>query len=363
MCGFGSALVASLDRFAALGAALCAAACAAGGSNELSGSQGSGAVGSGGDAATMASTGASLDAVSAGSGGGSSSSSGGGGTLVFLHDATTLYSLDPASPASPPKFVGTFDCISSNGPETSMTDFAVNRSGDMWGISPKVVHRLSLQGKTVHCATTTTLTSAKTIEFYALSFAPEGVLDPKNEVLVAGNTEGQLFAIDGNGNSTQHGSFGAVPANDGHGHTYKYPGVPWELSGDIVFLANNGNPVGFATVRDCPSPPSTSNCDKTDTLLQIDMKKLATATTQSVTLAVRGMVVKATSCNDPNSGYGSMFGIAAWNDKVYGFSHSGAMVLISNVDGSACLVQSSSTQKWDGAGVTTVAPVDVPPVN
>ncbi len=93
------------------------------------------------------------------------------------------------------------------------------------------------------------------------------------------------------------------------------------------------------------------------------MGKLAPATTGTVTLAIRGMVVKAANCNDPKNsygGYGSMFGIAAWNDKIYGFSHSGDIVSISNDDGSACLLQSTYNQKWDGAGVTTIAPVDVP---
>ena len=57
--------------------------------------------------------------------------------------------------------------------------------------------------------------------------------------------------------------------------------------------------------------------------------------------------------------YGSMFGIAAWNSKVYGFSHSGAVVEIDNTTGGACLLQRGA-EVWLGAGVTTVAPVIAP---
>ena len=86
---------------------------------------------------------------------------------------------------------------------------------------------------------------------------------------VAGNNAGELWAIDSGGTLTQHGNFGTVPANDGHGHTYPAAnkGQLWELSGDIVFLANGGSPVGFATVRDCPNPPSQTGCSTIDTLI------------------------------------------------------------------------------------------------
>src|SRR5262249_3456783 len=145
----------------------------------------------------------------------------------------------------------------------------------------------------------------------------------------------------------------AVPANDGNGHTYpfKNQGKRWELSGDLVFLANGGSPVGFATVRDCPSPPSTSGCNSTDTLIEIDVSKLSAATSQSVTKAVRGQIVKKAGCADAGNanGYGSMYGIAAWSDKVYGFSHAGAIVEIDNSSGAACLVKDTPADQWAGA--------------
>src|SRR5262249_15852728 len=126
----------------------------------------------------------------------------------------------------------------------------------------------------VDCVQIIPLNTASTATFYGLTFAPAGLLGA-NEVLVGGNTAGQLWAIDVTNPQmpilTQHGPFGPVPANDRHGHTYQYTGTEWELSGDIVFLANNGNPLGFATVRNCPSPPSSSSCNSSDTLIELDL--------------------------------------------------------------------------------------------
>src|SRR5262249_2156679 len=155
--------------------------------------------------------------------------------------------------------------------------------------------------------------------FYALTFAPVGVLDPMREILVAGNTAGELWSIDSLGQIGKIGRFGSVPEDDGQGHAYDPANVgrPWELSGDIVFLANEGEPVGFATVRDCPAPPSISGCSKTDTLIEIDMAKLKLGGDTIVTRAVRGKILKRPGC-PPGAVEGSMFGIAAWDDTVFG---------------------------------------------
>ena len=300
-----------------------------------------------------------------GQGGSGSNGSGGGQGIsaAYAHTNTTLFEFDPATPALTTKKVGDFDCIGGQGQASSMTDVAVDSQGDIWGISSKSVYQLTIQGGAVHCAKTIPLATSGKVSFYGLTFAPIGVVDPGKEVLVAGNTDGELWAIDANGAVTQHGTLGNVPANDGQGHSYpaKNQGKRWELSGDIVFLANGGKPVAFATVRDCPSPPSTSGCSATDTLLEIDASKLAGAATQSVAKAVRGQIVERPGCSDPSGGpYGSMYGIAAWDSKVYGFSHGGAIVEIDNVTGGACLVVTTKNL-WDGAGVTTIAPVIAPP--
>ncbi len=286
-----------------------------------------------------------------------------GPTLLYAHTNTTLFKVDPTSPTLAATPVGDFDCIGGKNQDSSMTDLAVDRNGKLWAISQTAFYELSIQGSSVHCVSTTPLNNPQNVAFYALTFAPRGVLDPSKEVLVAGNSAGELWEIDSAGNLSEHGTFGNVPSSDGHGHSYDSANVGkrWELSGDIVFLENGGNPVGFATVRDCPNPPSSSGCDATDTLIEIDVPKLGQTTTGSVLQSVRGKIVKRSGCND-NSGtsYGKMYGIAALGSKVYGFSHNGAIFDINNTDGSACLVSSDPNNLWSGAGVTTQAKVIVP---
>jgi hypothetical protein len=334
----------------------CVPACATGSSDQFVTGAGGSSTGAGGS--SQGNGGSSL----AGLGTGSTGAGGAAAFHAYAHSATTLYSLDPSAQQLAVTTIGDFDCIGGYGSQdSSMTDLAVSEAGDLWGISSHNIYHLEVQGSKVHCGVIIPLSASYDVVFYGLTFAPKGVLDPNKEVLVATNTAGELWAVDDMGNLTPHGTFGTVPANDGHGHAYQHPGTAWELSGDIVFLANNGSPVGFATVRDCPNPPSSSNCNTTDTLIEIDVPMLKTATKQSVTKSVRGQVVKAAGCADPsNASYGSMFGIAAWNANVYGFSHEGFIVQIDNNDGSACLLQGTPSNSWDGAAVTTLAPV-IPP--
>ena len=272
---------------------------------------------------------------------------------MYAHTGTTLFQVDTTTLS--PTMIGTFDCIGGMSQDTAMTDLAVDKSQTLWGISAHIVFQLAITGSTVHCAMTIALQGTTT--FYGLSLAPAGVLDPSNEVLVAADTAGELWAIDAQGKLTQHGTFGLVPANDGHGHTYANAGMPWELSGDIVFSANGGSPEGFATVRDCPSPPSVTGCDTTDTLVAIDMTKLAQAGTQSVVSTVRGQIVKSGTCSDTSStGYGGLYGIAAWEGSVIGFSHTGSIVRVSETDGTGCLAVATASNAWAGAGISTLAP-------
>ncbi len=345
---------------------LLAACAASSGAPGAGGAAGSGAGGSSG-AGGAAGAGGTTSGGSGGLGGfgatGGGGSSGGGPTLLYAHTNTTLFKVDPSSPTLAATQIGDFDCIGGTNQDSSMTDLAVDRNGKLWGVSQTAFYELGIQGSSVHCVSTTPLNNPNGVSFYALTFAPKGVLDPSKEVLVAGNSAGELWEIDSAGNLSQHGTFGNVPSNDGHGHSYAKSNVgrPWELSGDIVFLENGGNPVGFATVRDCPNPPSTTNCDTTDTLIEINVPKLGQTTTGSVLQSVRGLIVKRSGCSD-NSGtsYGKMYGIAALGSKVYGFSHNGAIFDINNTDGGACLVRSDPNNLWSGAGVTTQAKVVVP---
>lgn len=335
-------------------------ACAAGTSS-------TGTFGGSGGGASTGTGGAPTTSSSSGGMGGSSfttGSGGGGGSAVefaaYAHVGKTLYTIDPKNPSAAPKVVGDFDCIGTK-PDTAMLDLAVSEAGEVWGISYANIYQLQIQGGVVHCAKKIPLPSGSAT-FFGLTFAPAGVLDPTKETLIAASTAGELHKIDTtNGTLQLHGTFGKVPANDGHGNSYANQGKAWELSGDVVFLANNGNPVGFATVRDCPNPPDTAGCNTTDTLIEIDMTKLQSVGSQSVTLKVRGQIVKAAGCGGDAKFYEQTLGIAAWNDKVYGFSHNGAIIEIDNDDGTACQVANTPNMFWNGAGVTTLAPVIKPP--
>jgi hypothetical protein len=350
--------------------ALALGACAASGSNSLgAGVGGSGASGGAGGSSGSGSGGTSNGGSSSGTGGAAGGISVGGGgaggseqgpPVLYANTDTVLFKLDPQSFALTQ--IGSFDCLS--GSDSAMTDIAVDKSLNLWGISEQAVHPLTVQGSTVHCGTAINLNNPTKVKFFGLTFAPAGVLDPNNEVLIGANSAGELWEIDANGNLSQHGTFGTVPANDGNGHTYKNAGKAWELSGDIVFLANGGSPIGFATVRDCPSPPNSNNCDASDTLIEINVPLLKTASaTQSVTQSVRGEIVAGSNCSTPTTGsLGSFYGIAALNDKVYGFARDGEIVSVNTSDGTACLVQDFSKDLWAGAGVTTLAPVKPPPV-
>lgn len=271
-----------------------------------------------------------------------------GAPLLYAHTDTTLFQLDPQNIGGPMTTVGDFDCVGSSGPAKTMTDLAVSKDGKLYGVSEGAAFPLTIQGSTVHCETTWPLPMTK---FYGLTVAPENTLGPQEVLIAAAGQGGGLYQIDAtSGIPTQVGTLGTDPKS----------GLAWELSGDIVFLANGGMPVGFATVRTCPS---NKPCATTDTLIEVDVKAIKPGK-QSVLKSVRGPTTKGSWCTNsasPNS-FGSMFGIVAYKDVVYGFSRAGDIVEIHNSDGSACLISSDTTRKYAGAGITTIAPV-VAPVN
>jgi hypothetical protein len=83
---------------------------------------------------------------------------------------------------------------------------------------------------------------------------------------------------------------------------------------------------------------------------------MASATTGSIALSVRGQVVKQASCNDPaNTSYGRLYGLAGYETTLYGFSRAGSIVTISETDGSGCLALATATSLWSGATVSPSA--------
>jgi hypothetical protein len=319
-----------------------------------SASTGSGFASNGSDAGLGGSTsdGGNTDnggSLSGGGDGDGGSSATAGKTLFYVHTDTTLYSVDPTNVSAAPTQIGDFDCIGSgSGKASAMTDLGVAKDGSLYGVSESAAYPLQITGSTVHCSATWPLPSANT-NFYGLTVAPENTVATQ-EVLIAADGTGALWQIDATtGVTTQVGTLGTDPTTS----------QPWGLSGDIVFLANAGSPVGFATVRVKSTDP--------DTLIQVDVS-LVKAGTASTMKAVIGKVAQGSSCAAPTvgsapavgTGFDSMFGIAAYEDKVYGFSHKGDIVQIDNNTGSACLLSSLTSMTFAGAGVTTSAPV-VPP--
>ena len=272
-----------------------------------------------------------------------------GAPLLYAHTDTTLFQLDPGNIGGGLTTVGDFDCVGTGAAAKTMTDVAVAKDGKLFGVSEGAAFPLTIQGTKVHCEATWPLPQTK---FYGLTVAPENTVAAA-EVLIAADGLGGLYQIDAtSGTPTQVGTLGKDPKTN----------TDWALSGDIVFLANAGSPIGFATVRTCGA--GGTNCSQVDTLIEVDVKAIKPGK-QSVLKQVRGAVTKGAWCKNAASPqtFGSMFGIVAYKDIVYGFSRKGDVVEIHNTDGSGCLVSSDPTRKFAGAGITTSAPVIAPPVN
>lgn len=265
-------------------------------------------------------------------------------TVLYANTDLELFSLNPSAPSVAPKSLGKFDCI-GQGDAVAMTDIGVGKDGTVYGISQVAAYPLEIKGDgTVHCKETWPLPANS--RFYGLTMAPENTVAAA-ETLIGANAAGELYSIDAQtGKTTKVGNLG----KDRSGNVYN-------LSGDIVFLANGGSPVGFATVRACPK----NKCQEFDTLVELDVSSIK-AGAGSVLKSIRGPLNLATSCKKagvPNQ-FGSVYGVAAYGDKVYGFSRDGYSIEISNSNGDTCMIGSSATMKFAGAGVTTIASIVAP---
>jgi hypothetical protein len=291
-------------------------------------------------------------------------------TYFYAHTDTTLYKIDADDPQLALQLIGDFDCVGRDaGLVTSMTDIAVDKTGRIVAVGKDTIFLdVRVVGSRVVCGPGVPLTGAgSTVAFYGATFAPAGVLGQTSETLIVANSDGELYAVDlQTGALTIVGTFGTVPSRDPNGQTYPSANVgkAWELSGDLAFLDNNGSPVGFGTVRDCPNPPSSSNCSSSDSLIEIDLSKLAFGQRTVITKRLLGRITANANCGSlPAASFGRMFGITAYKGEIFGFSRGSLITRISNTTAKACVVAdqtSALTGGFAGAGVSTAAPVDPP---
>ena len=303
-------------------------------------------------------------------GGDSGTDGGGGATTVYAHTDDTLYSLDPTKSSPVPVQIGAFTGFATG--DTTITDLAVDSAGDVYVNSETNIYKAAVP-KTPGSVALTLLhsISVKTGQkFYALAFTPANAIDP-NEILIGGDNAGELYSIDtGTGATKDLGHFGTDPANT-CGAT---GGCIYALSGDIVFYMDGTNtPLGLATVRSCPATPTTgAYCtENNDLLIGVDMVALKTAYTSGTAGNLRKGVYGTTG-----TGYGDLFGLGAWGGTVYAFArystskyvgpnNTPLLLTIDTTTGKGTVVSTafSFTNGWSGAGVTTTAPITVPPPN
>jgi hypothetical protein len=334
-----------------------AAACA--GSKSNSGFDDDGGTGSSG-------TSGGTSGTSGGTSGGSSGTFAGDGgnpappdgsvsvaTTIYAHTDDTLYTMDPSTLAitSVGKFAGN---------AASITDLAVNAAGEVYANSETAIYKAAIPASPgpVNVTQIATIAAKNGQRFFALAFAPAGVLG-SGEALVGGDGTGELWSIDPASGATVHlGSFGNDP---------KVTGNVLGLSGDIVFYTDAANkPTGLATVRSCKA--GGTSCSKTsDYLVGIDMTALAAAFTSGTPAAtlLSGIYGGSVGNPGPGTGFGEVFGLGAWQGDVFGFTRGTTPQLI-QIDtttgkGTAKGSAFTFTNGWSGAGVTTKVTINVPP--
>ena len=224
-------------------------------------------------------------------------------TFVYAHTASQLYRVDPDTLAV--TLVGNFTI--TGGGSDQITDIAIDKSGQLVGISFTAVYRIDPA-----TAAATRLSQNLTGTFNGLSFVPADQLGTTGpDVLVATrNADGGVFRIDPmTGATSPIGNMGGFSS-----------------SGDLVSVA------GFGTLQ------TADNGFGPDRLVRLAPNTFA-----------------ATPIGT-DIGFADIWGIAYWKDKVFGFTDGGQFITIDPKTGVGTLVQGNGPRWW-GAAVTTAAPV------
>ena len=225
-----------------------------------------------------------------------------GTTYVFAHTATELYKVDPDTYEV--TLVDEFDWPSS---DDEMTDLAIDKTGRMIGLSFGAVYNVDPV-----TAKATRLSYTTGGQFNGMSFVPADMVGRTgDDVLVATrNEDGQVFEI--------NPATGDINSIGDMGNAYV-------SSGDLCAVA------GFGTAQ-------TVDGGASDMLVKLAPPNFTAQPTPSST------------------GYGDIWGVAFWKNKVFGFTEGGVFILVDPTTGTGSTVKTGGPRWW-GAAVTTVAPV------
>lgn len=224
-----------------------------------------------------------------------------GTTYVFAHTSTELYKVDPDSYDI--TLVAEFDWP---GIGDEMTDLAIDKTGRMIGLSFGAVYNVDpLTAKATRLSYTTGG------QFNGMSFVPADMVGRTgDDVLVATrNEDGQVFEVNpATGDISSIGDMGQYVS-----------------SGDLCAV------VGFGTAQ-------TVEGSSSDVLVKLAPPTFTAQPAPGAT------------------GFGDIWGVAFWKNKVFGFTDGGQFILVDPATGAGTVVKSGGPRWW-GAAVTTVAPV------
>jgi hypothetical protein len=221
---------------------------------------------------------------------------------VYAHTDQQLYKVDPDTYAI--TLIGNFGW--PIGTDT-MTDLAIDKNGYMVGVSFGSVYAVDPTN-----AKCTLLSPSLSGTFNGLSFVPASAIGQTGDDVLVGtrNDDGMVFRIDPmSGAATAIGNMGGA----------------YVSSGDLVAVD------GFGTVQTTEGAPD-------DVLVR---------------LAPNSFVATPIGTG---TGFGEIYGVAFWKNKIFGFTLGGEFITIDPTTGHGTLVQGGGPM-WYGAAVTTSAPV------
>ncbi len=268
-------------------------------------------------------------------------------TTIYANTDTELYSMDPMTMAVTD--IGAFSGMTACGSQTTITDLAVNSTGDVYANTECAIYKAAVPTSPGPVPLTLVTTLTGTNKFYALAFAPAGVLGT-GEGLVAGDSNGELWYIDTSTSSSAPQDLGGFGTDQNN--------KAWELSGDLAFYVQGTTPAGVATIR----YKTTGSTDDNDVLAGIDVSAMtanfnAHTSSTSLNLGLYGT----------GSTFGDLFGVGVVGSDVYAFSrkYSSTAAQLIRIDstgvGMSIQTFSNITSGWSGAGVTTKVTVTITP--